>query len=329
MPPRLTYDDVKSYIESIGCKMVSTEYKSNKKPLEYLCSCGNPEVQKNTLSSIKLGIRCPKCRLDRMKATNKERFGYEFVSQRPDKKESALKGIRKYIAEKKHTLEELQEYYKKEGCELLATEYTNCTVPMKFLCKCGRIGENAFAHFRDGQRCNAKECMYARREETNYVLYGDTSYTRTDAYKVSYKATCLAKYNCEYAAQSPEVQAKIEKTSHAFKDYTMPSGNVVKIQGYEHYALDHLLKSYKEEHIAIGRKEQPELWWNDVSGKKRRYFSDFYIPHEDMIVEVKSTWTYKKGIEDGKLQKQKEAAHAAGHAYLLLVFNDRGEYTEV
>ena len=58
-----------------------------------------------------------------MKKTNLERFGYEYVIQRPEKKELALKGIRKHIAEKKHTLEELQDIYKKAGCVLLATEY--------------------------------------------------------------------------------------------------------------------------------------------------------------------------------------------------------------
>jgi hypothetical protein len=325
MPPRLTIDDVRSYIESIGCKLVSTEYKTNKTPIEYICSCGNPEVQTNVLQSLKRGIRCPKCRIDRLKETNKERYGYEFVSQRPEKKESAIKGMLKHIAEKKHTLEELQEYYKKEGCELLATEYLNCMAKMKFKCHCGRIGENAFNHFSRGQRCNAKECMYKRREETNYVTYGDTSFTRTDAYKEAKKETCLAKYNVEHPMQNAEVFERQEMKSMCFKDYTLPSGKTVKIQGYENYGLDYLLKSYTEEQIAIGRKNQPEIWWNDAKGKKHRYYCDFYIPHEDMVIEVKSTWTYEKGKECEKLARQREATLADGHAYMMLVFTERGE----
>jgi hypothetical protein len=53
------------------------------------------------------GKRCKSCRLDRMKKTNMERYNYEFASQRPDKKESALSGIRKYIQEKKLTFSEV------------------------------------------------------------------------------------------------------------------------------------------------------------------------------------------------------------------------------
>lgn len=58
MPPRLSYEDVKSYLDSIGCKLVSTTYESNKKPLKYLCSCGNPEIQTNILQAIQRGFLC-------------------------------------------------------------------------------------------------------------------------------------------------------------------------------------------------------------------------------------------------------------------------------
>ena len=78
MPPRLAFDDVKRIFEAAKCILVSKEYKTNKKPLEYLCSCGNTEVQKTRLDSFNLGIRCKYCRDERLKATNMERYGYEY-----------------------------------------------------------------------------------------------------------------------------------------------------------------------------------------------------------------------------------------------------------
>ena len=121
MPPRLLYEDIVKTFESKGCKLVSSNYLSNKKPLEYLCSCGSKTVHKVKLYSFEKGTRCKDCREIRLKQTNQERYGHDYVSQRPEMKESTLKGIRKYIAEKKYTLEELQEIYKQAGCELLAT----------------------------------------------------------------------------------------------------------------------------------------------------------------------------------------------------------------
>ena len=88
-----------------------------------MCSCGHPDIQQIKIADLKRGGRCPNCRNERLKATNMIRYGYEFVSQRPDKKESALSGIRKHIAEKKHTLEELIEFYQAAGCKLLEKEY--------------------------------------------------------------------------------------------------------------------------------------------------------------------------------------------------------------
>jgi hypothetical protein len=57
---------------------------------------------------------------------------------------------------------------------------------------------------------------------------------------------------------------------------------------------------------------------------RHRYFSDIFIPHENRIIEVKSTWTYKKGILQGKLQLQKEACERNGYTYMYMIYDDFG-----
>ena len=168
---------------------------------------------------------------------------------------------------------------------------------MRFKCVCGKIATNKFEKFRMGRRCNFKTCVDKRKEETNMAKFGSTSYAKTEECKEKRKATCLEKYGVEYAAQSPIVQAKIEKSALTFKPYTLPSGIIVNIQGYENLALDLLLKTHAEEEIKIGRTEQPEIWWIDDEGAPHRYFSDLYIPSTKTVIEVKSTWTYEKGKE--------------------------------
>jgi hypothetical protein len=328
MPAQLTYQAVKQIFEDAECTLVSKEYKGIGKKLEYICSCGSSNIHIITLMQFKRGDRCKECRLDRLKATNKIRHGYEFVSQRPDKKESALSGIRKHIAEKKHTLEELLEFYKATGCTLLETDYKDRLTPMRFICVCGKEGQNTFGHFQAGQRCSDPVCMDIRKKQTNLVKFGDTSYTRTDAYKESRKATCLEKYNVEHPMQNADVMAKADKTGLTFKLYTFPSGRQEKVQGYEPLALDYLLKTYNEDDIKVNRKEQPEIWYTSTDGIKHRYFSDIYIPKANLIVEVKSSWTYKLGMKLGKIQLQEQACKDAGFDYLRLVYNDRHQLVE-
>lgn len=327
MPPRLTITEVKECIESSGCKLISETYTSNKKPIMVQCSCEAKTIFNITFCSFKRGDRCSACRLDRMKATNKGRFGYEFVSQRPEAKASTCSGILKYIAEKKHTLEELKEYYKDKGCILLETEYINSITKMRFKCICGREGLNTFNCFSSGQRCSHPTCMDTRKKATNLKQFGSISYTGTSEYKARHKATCLERYGVEHSSQSPVVQERMEKSGIKFKTYTFPSGRTVPVQGFEHYALDHLLKTYSEEDLKVGRLEQPEIWYFDDDCKPHRYFSDVYIPKTKTIVEVKSTWTYEKGLE--KLKLQKDACTANKYKYLLLVFDDSGNLAHI
>lgn len=98
------------------------------------------------------------------------------------------------------------------------------------------------------------------------------------------------------------------KTSFKRKEYVMPSGRVVKIQGYENKALDFLLKKYSEEDLVVGTKsirlEIGEIFYINNGGKSYRYFPDIYIKSENKIIEVKSAWTYKKYLDVNKLKQK-------------------------
>jgi hypothetical protein len=329
MPPRLTIEQVKEAIEKEGCRLVSTTYTSNKKPITIICSCGNPEPFTTTYCMFTTkGKRCNACRLDRMKKTNLERHGYEFVSQRPEMKESALSGFRKYVQEeKKLTFSEVQAYFKSKGCEVLddASKYQNGHTKLNFKCICGRNGFISYSKFQQNRRCSNKECVDTRKKATNVIKFGEISYALTPEYKERYRNTCIEKYGTEHVMHSVEIHERIEKNARKFKLYTLPSGKQIKIQGYENFALDTLLQTYTEDQIKTSRKDQPEIWWTDEKGMKHRYFSDIFIPHENLIIEVKSTWTYNKGMKQGKLKLQKEACEQMGYTYKYMIYTDSGE----
>ena len=147
----------------------------------------------------------------------------------------------------KLTLEYVRNYFKKQRCILLETEYINVKTLMKYVCICGNKSNIKFDNFQQGKRC--KEC-------------GDD---------------------------------KSAKSSVLFKDYILPSGNIIRIQGYENIALDESVKIYKEDDIITDRRDMPEIKYF-LNGKEKRYYPDILIKSENIIIEVKSDYTYKKDL---------------------------------
>ena len=102
----------------------------------------------------------------------------------------------------------------------------------------------------------------------------------------------------------------------------MPSGKIIKVQGYEPFALNYLLALYKEEDIVTNRKDTPEFWYYTTDLKKHRYYPDIYIKSVNMVIEIKSTWTNIKHIEVDELKKQ--CVIKNGYKYKKLIFDSKG-----
>ena len=109
----------------------------------------------------------------------------------------------------------------------------------------------------------------------------------------------------------------------------MPSGEIRKVQGYEHFALNELVKIYSEDQIKSDRKDIPriEYYKEDNKDKKRYYFPDIYIPHENKIIEIKSTWTYK--CQRGNIKEKAEFTKKNGYIYEIWVYDNKGVKVEV
>ena len=134
-------------------------------------------------------------------------------------------------------------------------------------------------------------------------------------------ATCRERYNVDHACQNPEILNKAIATAFKSKDYTLPSGKVIKIQGYEHFALNELLKTYSENDIVIGCENVPEINYIGDNNIKRKHFADIYIPAEKLMIEVKSTWTLLKSNVIIKML----AAQNEGFTYHFWIYNYKGE----
>lgn len=106
----------------------------------------------------------------------------------------------------------------------------------------------------------------------------------------------------------------------------MPSGEIRKVQGYEPFALDKLIKTNSETDILTNRKDVPRISYT-IGDKIHYYFPDIYIPSENRIIEVKSTWTYK--CKEDNIQEKKKATEKAGYNYEIWVYDGKGNKIEI
>lgn len=169
-----------------------------------------------------------------------------------------------------------------------------------------------------------------KRRLTNLEKYGVECCLQSQEIKDKLKQTCLVKYGVEHVSQNPEIAEKQNRHSYYFKQYIMPSGAAIDIQGYEHYALDELLKkeNIEENDIIIGSKNVPEIWFfNTEKNKKCRHFVDIFIPSQNKCIEVKSTWTFHKN-KNIVLLKQ-NAAKELGYLYEIWIYNNKGNKVEI
>jgi len=147
-------------------------------------------------------------------------------------------------------------------------------------------------------------------------------------HKEKSKLTCLKNWGVEHPSQNVEYSYERSKSCYNNKEYLFPSGKLIYIQGYEHYALDFLLKNenINEEEIVVGIKNVPSIWYNDENNKKHRHYVDIFIPSQNRCIEVKSTWTAEKKRDNIFLKQQ--AAKSLGYKYEIWVYNGKGIIVE-
>lgn len=258
---------------------------------------------------------------EKAKKTNIKKYGTEFVSRNAEvKKKIAETNIKKYGAtssmknaevKAKANATNLKKYgsicplndpkVKKKAQETLQINY-GVDHPMKI------------------------EGIKEKMKETCIKKYGVPYVTMTEQCKKKCKETSLEKYGVEFPMQNPEVFTKTQKARYKIKIYTFPSGRQMDYQGYEHFAIDLLLKrGIPEENIHNPLKKGIRIPYT-FKEKNRLYNPDIFVDSLNLLVEVKSSWTYKGKKEYKELCLFKlSACREQGYKTLLLVFSKSGE----
>jgi len=161
-------------------------------------------------------------------------------------------------------------------------------------------------------------------KKTNIEKYGFEYPSQNENIKLKVQETNLVNWGVKNPTQNAELAEKAANNSYQIKYYTIPSGNIIKYQGYENFALDELVNICKlnENDIINKKTDVPEIWYYDESGKKHKHYVDIFIPLQNKCIEVKSEWYYNQSTKI-ILLKQK-AAKELGYNYEIWVYDKKG-----
>lgn len=295
--------------------------------ITFFCHCGE-ERTKSFETMKRNGAYCDKHQLEILQKKRKENLQKKYgekvtdVSKIPGFKEKRDKTmLKKYgttVFFKTDEYKQVRVKYHyvyliklliKSGAKYLdyIGEELNRESNILFVCKCGNEGQ---LNFRNIEKIGAT-CF----EERNIISVEKTQQTMLD------------KYGVKNAQHDPTLFEKGKNNAYMNKEYVFPSGKKIEIQGYEHFALNDLLKEYTEDDIKVGRedrlsKELPSISYTfDEHNKK--YYPDIYIKSINKLIEVKSDFTFKLH-KDQNIAKQNECIKQ-GYDYEFYIYNKKGE----
>jgi hypothetical protein len=143
-------------------------------------------------------------------------------------------------------------------------------------------------------------------QETYDKNWGGEHPTKNEEVQGRKRKTNLGKYGFINALQNPEIYQKHIKSCYKSKEYELPSGKIIRLQGYEPWAMDILLEKYNEMDLITDKKEMSDILGSFkfiINSKESIYFPDIYIKSKNTIIEVKSEYTYNFSLEENKLKK--------------------------
>lgn len=197
--------------------------------------------------------------------------------------------------------DEIVSCFENENCKLLtcADEYCGNNSRLKYICVCGERGRTSWKLFRNGTRC--KKCGISSRKSTN-----------------------LERYGVENVMHNPEIVERSFKNAYRLKDYTFSDGRTIQYQGYEGKCIDILIKEYhiQPSDVIVGTLQVPVIPYV-YKGTNRMYYPDILIKNTNILIEVKSEWTYSSDLECN-LAKWKAASQISEYSFEVWVFNKRG-----
>ena len=312
--------------------------------IDFICNCGIEYCKTIRQIYDVSGGYCKICtknkRKEKVKQTCIERYGVEHHFQSQEAKDKYKQTcIERFGVENPMQSQEIKDKYKQTCIERYGVENASQSQEVKDKMKATcieRYGvENAFQsqEVKDKikQTCierfgveypSQSQEVKDKKIETCFNNYGVEYSMQSQEVRDKSKQTCIERYGVEHPMQNAEFAEKTFKNAYNLKAFNFLCGTTIFVQGYEPFLLKNIIEEgYTYDDIITKRTDVPVIWY-EKNNKQHRYYCDVYIPKINTIYEVKSTWTFKKDIEDICFKKQ--ACIDAGYLFLLFVYDSKG-----
>jgi hypothetical protein len=274
--------------------------------------CKNPQGneivrEKSKKTTIeRLGVdhnfKSEECLTKRRKNT-KEKYGVEHTTQVESVKEKIESSLQEHFGGRLKGSRIISEKIKNVNIEKFGYEY-----PM----------QNKDIQEKGKQTCIERfgvDCVFKSEEikekiiSDNIEKYGVKYYVQSNEYKMRN----LERWGTEYPSQNEEIHIKQQKSSLKIKKFN----EQIYYQGT--YELD-FLNSYYDKINIIRGKRIPYVF----EEKNHYYFPDFYLSDYNLLVEIKSTYTYEISAEINQIKK--DSAIAEGFNFMFIIDKNYDEF---
>jgi hypothetical protein len=273
---------------------------------------------------------CHKCHFNKTKIKFKQNHGVDNIQNLSYIKDKIKKtNLEKYGVECVLNSEEIKDKIKKTNIEKYGKEYSISSsfvrnkIINSFITRYGV--ENIFcssSQFREDinrklkQSLNSDDVKY-KRKESCFEKYGFDNPMQSDIVKQKSKNTCLEKYGVESPMQSDILFHKQQISGLKTKKY---NNTDLTYQGT--YELDFIERYYNR--VTIEKTNPIQYKLNENT---HYYHPDFYLPDYNLIIEVKSSYTYEYDLD--KNITKKEYSIKSGFNFIFIIDKDYSELESI
>jgi len=280
MGTKLTYESVKSYIESFGYKLLSEEYVNSSVKLTVECNIGHE--YNVSWGKFQSGRRCPYCS-NRVKTTKEEVIsnlqseGYKLKSEeyvnsnipiliecsnghewkvtyqkfKQGRRCPRCTGrYREYTGHIKWNIDLVKAEIEKNNYQMISTEYKNSDSRIEMICDKGHEIEIRWGHFARGVRCKqcrSEEHAYFQKHTDDEVdqILGDIGYKRLSEYKNNHSKL---KVKCNNGHESEMLLSNIKSGVRCkYCRYSKGEKKIIDYLDEQHINYDREYRVFNEE----------------------------------------------------------------------------------
>ena len=271
---------------------------------------------------------CRKCSQFKLEETNMKLYGKKYPAQREEIMDKMkLTMIDKYGVENASQSKELQNKKIETNTKNFGCNWGLSSEKIKNKSKKTCLEKYGVEYILQNKEIieKNKKTILDKYGEKNYnnrkkyrktclEKYGVEHIFKNEIIKEKTKQTFLQKYQVEHVLQNEEIYKKMIRSSFKIKYY---NNTPIYYQGsYEKNFLD---KYFGKMTIMNGKTISYEM-----NGKKLKYYSDFYLPDYNMIIEIKSSRWYNIHL-DKNIMKEKTCKEL-GYIFIFIIDKNYNEF---